>query len=213
MNSKRVFFVMLGVVILIGLLIIGGTVYGNILLKQESKKLVDLKLQNRLLDEQQTSLIQANKDIEKYSELETTAKAIVPQDKDQAKAVRELVIIAEESGIKLNSISFPSSSLGQVQTVAPAANADNGETKAATPAAPPITQVKPVEGITGVYLMEINIQQDATVPVTYAQFIAFLERLEQNRRTAQVSNISITPDAQNRNLVAFNLTVNLYIKP
>jgi len=44
-------------------------------------------------------------------------------------------------------------------------------------------------------------------------FIDFLDNLEQNRRTAQVSGVTITPDPQNPSLLSFSLVVNVYIKP
>ena len=83
----------------------------------------------------------------------------------------------------------------------------------ATPAAPAISQVKPVEGITGVYQLELNVNTDATSPITYAQLIDFLSRLEQNRRTAQITNLTIQPSPTDRNLLAVTLQLTIYIKP
>src|SRR5689334_4061609 len=120
MNSKRVFFVMIGIVGFLVLASVAVVVLGNGLLHKRAERLNQLKVDNRLLEEQQTALGQANKDIQKYSDLEKLAKSIVPQDKDQARAVREILKIAEDSGIPLSSISFPSSTLGTV-TPKPAA--------------------------------------------------------------------------------------------
>jgi hypothetical protein len=212
MNSKRVYFIMIGALVLSFGLLIGAVVFGDSLLKKKSSDLMGLKLENRVLDEQQVSLIQANKDIQKYAELEKTANAIVPQDKDQARTVREIVKLAEESNIPISSISFPSSTLGQPAAVAPKTAAGDTPAKAA-PAAPSITQVKPVEGMTGVYQMEIAVQSEASRPVPYSSLITFLSKLENNRRTAQVSTITITPFAQNINLVTFNLGINVFIRP
>lgn len=216
MNSKRFFFVMVGVVGIVSIGLIGATVVGQDLLAKRAEKLVGLKLDNRLLDEQQVALVQANKDIQKYAQLEKISQSIVPQDKDQAQAVREIVKIAADNGINLSNISFPSSSLGQTAPKAPAQTpSENGE--AATPApkvtTPPVTQVKPVDGIAGVYVMEINIQQDSSNPVTYDRLIGFLKDLEQNRRTAQVTSVTVQPNAQDRNRLTFSLVVNVYIKP
>jgi hypothetical protein len=60
--------------------------------------------------------------------------------------------------------------------------------------------------------MEITIQVSEIAP-TYNQLIDFLSRLEQNRRTAQVSTITINPSTVNRNLVEFSLTMNVFVKP
>lgn len=199
---------MAGVVGLLGVLTIVAVVVGNQILQQKSKKLADLKLNSRVLDEQQSSLKRAKKDIETYTSLEQIAKAVVPQDKDQAEAVREIVKIAGDNGIKLASITFPASTLGQV--VPKAVPTDDTTPKVKTP---PITQVQTVEGIPGVFTLQIIIQQDTSAPITYDKFIGFLTNLEQNRRTAQVSTVSVTPNPQDHSKLTFNLTLNAYIKP
>lgn len=216
MNNRKFYWVMIGMVVLLVVGIFGVAILGNRLLKDESKKLVDLKLQGYLLDEQQQALIRANNDIETYSELEEIAKTVVPQDKDQAKAVTEITKIASDNGIKLASITFPASSLGEKPSK-PAATPDdsdkNNDTATPAPSKPSITQVEPVNGISGVYTMQITIQQDRSSPITYDSFIRFLSQLEKNRRTAHVSTVNIEPQANNRNMLIFTITVNVYIKP
>lgn len=212
MNSKKVYFGMIGLIGILCISAIAAIVLGNSMLKSKSDKLVELKLENRVLEEQQTSLIRANKDIESYSELENITKSIVPQDKDQAKTVREIVKIAEESGIGIANLSFPSSNLG---TATPKAktNTEGSDAAPAAPAAPPITQVKAVEGIPGVYRMEITLQSDTNRPISYSNLIDFLGKLEQNRRTAQVAQINITPKASSPGELTFTLVINVFIKP
>ena len=207
MSPKRFFFVMIGLLSVSLIILVASGVVGNMLLKKQADKLMSLKLENRTLEEQQTALQQANKDVQKYAELQKTAKTIVPQDKDQARTVRELVSLAAESNIPVSSISFPSSSLGQ--TTAPSTSSSS-TSKALSPT---ITQVKPVDGATGLYQMEITLQSDTTKPVPYSSFISFLSKLEQNRRTAQVSNISILPYTKDLNLITFTLGINVFIKP
>lgn len=213
MTSKRVFFVLIGLMAALGLAFLGIMVFGNKILQERSKKLVELKLENAMLDQQQVALVQANKDIERYAELEKIAKAVVPQDKDQAKAVREIIQLAEKHGISIRSITFPASTLGQKATPAP--KAEGEDSTAQKPAAPPITQAKPVEGIAGVYALEMNIIPDDSRPITYYQFLDFLSSLENNRRTAQVTQIRIDPKSRSRTnpLISFSLTINIFIKP
>ncbi|MDB5185950.1 MAG: hypothetical protein JWL85_473 [Candidatus Saccharibacteria bacterium] len=209
MNNKRVFFGMIGLVSVLSIAVIVSVVLGNAMLEKKSAKLVEYKLTNKVLEQQQIALIQANKDISKYADLEKIAKSIVPQDKDQAKSVRELVKIAEESGVVLSTISFPSSTLGAAQPK-PAAKTEG---TAATPTAPPVTQVKTVDGIPGVYQLEINIQSDTGRLANYANLQKFLQKLEQNRRTAQVSQIEIIPKPNDLRLLSFRMVINVYIKP
>ncbi len=211
MNSKRVFLIMVGVIGLLSGLAIVGVVLGSSVLQKQGAKLLDLKLQNKVLDSEQSSVTQANKDIQKYADLENIAKTIVPQDKDQANAVREIVSVANSSGVSIKAITFPSSTLGQA--AAPAAGAGGTVKPTIVPNTSSLTQVQPVTGIPGVYSMNLTIQSDETKPISYHAFLTFLQKLEQNRRTAQVTSISIQPRPQNNDLLTFNVTVSLYIKP
>lgn len=215
MNSKKVYFGLIGSIGVLIICSLGALYLGNSILQKKSTKLVDLKLENRVLEEQQVALVQANKDIEKYSELENITKSIVPQDKDQAKSVREIIKLADESGVSIASVTFPTSSLGTAQPKPAAGAADNKDGAAAStaPATPPVSQVKAVEGIKGVYQLEITIQSDSTKPVTFVSLINFLGKLEQNRRTAQVSQINIQPKANDIQSLTFNIVINVFIKP
>lgn len=212
MSTKRVYFVMLG---LVGLLFVGmlaGTFEVNSLLEAKAKTLVDLKLQSQVVTSQQTGLQRAKKQIAQYASFEETAKSIVPQDKDQAEAVREITKIATDSGIKrLSSVTFPLSTLGgpagatsTTGTTAPSANSSKKNA---------LTQLLPVKGMNGVYSLQITIQQTSEAAISYSQFLTFLDKLEQNRRTAQVTSIILQPDSTNPNMVAFTLTINEFIKP
>jgi hypothetical protein len=179
------------------------TYKGAALLKQEGDELVSLKLENKVLADKEQTLKQAKKDIETYAELEKIAKSIVPQEKDQARTVREIVAIAGESGVPLSTIQFPESALGVVQKSA----------KKKQAADPGTSQLTAVEDIKGLYAMEITVISDDDNPISYTRLLDMLRRLEQNRRTAHVTNLSITPSEDNRDEVTFTLTVTVYIKP
>lgn len=217
MNSKKVFFGMLGLVIILGLLVVGLLVLGDQLLARESKKLVDLRLEAHLLDQQQASLLKAQKDIEEYADLEKTVQAVVPQDKDQARAVREIIRMASESGIKISSIDFPSSSLGTKKSKSSGdQNPDaGGGSDAPKKKEAPVSQAEKVDGIDGVYSLEMNIVPDSSKPVSYYKFLEFLARLENNRRTAQVTSVKIEPaaDSNLNPAVTFSLKINIFVKP
>lgn len=209
MTSKRVFYGMLALLAVLVAGIIGSAYLGNSKLQSQADKLVALKLKSQVLDTEKTSLTKAKADIAKYQPLATIAKSVVPQDKDQAEAIREIVKIAADSGITPSSITFPASTLG-ASSVAPlpvagAAPAPKADTSA-------LSQLTPVKGLAGVFVLPITITQDAAMPVPYSQFIDFLARLEQNRRTAQVSSIVLQPTARDRNLLSFTIIVDEYIK-
>lgn len=190
-------------------ILIGATVYfSNQLISKQSSKLQDVKSQSKNLSEQQNSLIQANKDIQKYQDLNNIAKSVVPQDKDQAKTVREINNIASDSGIILKNISFQASNLGQA-TVAPTGTSSTpSTTKTVTP---PLSQLKPIDGITGVYGLEITITSDDKQPTSYNELISFLQKLENNRRTAHVTKLNIKP--KDDGSVSFTIILTAYVKP
>ena len=204
MNSKRVYYLLLACIILLSLLSSGAVYLGNQMLTKASSSLVDRKLENRVLDEQQSALSLVSKQSSKYTELENISKSVVPQDKDQAKAVREIVSLAAESGVSLQSVTFPTSSLG----APPAAGSGSSSTKPTTS----VTQVKPVTGINGVYQLDITVQSSPGKPITFDQLTNFLSKLEHNRRTAQVTSLTITP-ASGGSKLSFTLIISVYLKP
>lgn len=171
----------------------------NKLLGQRADKLSTLRATNEAAQSQQTSLIQDKAAITRYSELNTIAASIVPQDKDQAEAVRQIVNIAAANGINnLSSITFPTSTLGVTTSGSPKPN---------------LTQLTPVLGISGVYNLQITVAQLPADSVPYANFINFLSGLEQNRRTAEVTSVTITPSTLSPGTVSFTLVINEFIKP
>lgn len=206
MTSKRFFLVMIALTVLLMVVFGTGAYFANNTLKKEGDKLVELKLQSKVLDKQQTDLQQANKDIAEYSELETITKSIVPQDKDQASTIAEIANIANQAGISLGAIEFPESELGQVAK-------KGAKAKAATPTDNSKTQLTELEDLKGVYVMNIDISSHKDGPAQYQQIVNFLGLLESNRRTAQVTNISIRPDSENKNLFHFSVTLNTYVRP
>jgi hypothetical protein len=201
MKAKQLYFVLVAVLVLL----LGGffgVAYGsNKFMGSQAAKLSKLRADSAALDEQQVSLTKNKQDIAKYGDLNTIAETVVPQDKDQAEAVREIVNLAAQSGIpNLSSITFPSSDLGATTSGSKSSASD-------------LTQLTPVKGMSGVYQLQITITQGGSGEVGYDQFLTFLDKLEQNRRTAQVSSINVQPDLSKPGQVSFTLVINEYIKP
>jgi hypothetical protein len=203
MTAKRLYFAMLGAIALLVALSAGGTYFTHKLLQSEGDKLLELKLEQAVLDKQSTALTQAKKDIAEYEDLETIAKSIVPQEKDQARTVLEIIKLAREAGIAISSIDFPESLLGEVAAKGKSAKTVDNNT----------TQLTPLEKPKGLFVMDISVNSDADKPVSYSQLLDFLRKLEKNRRTAQVVDLSIKPSEEDRNLVTFSLVINSYVRP
>jgi hypothetical protein len=217
MNSKRLYFGLLG---LIGLLCIGllAGVYGaNNLLTARANSLTGLKAKSQALALEQQGLLKAKVDILQYASLEQIAKVVVPEDKSQAEAVREIVNIAAANGVTIGSITFPLSSLGNnvgsAAVGAGVAPTTPAPSSAAGSAQAKLSQLLPVKGIPGVYQLTITVVSDPRSPVPYNQVIGFLNALEHDRRTAQVNSIILQPVVTNHNYLTFTITLNEYIKP
>ncbi len=206
MTSKRMFYCLIGVIVLFIGLTAGATYYGAKFLTQKGDDLVDQKLAQQVLTSRSAALQQAHKDIETYAPLAEIAQSIVPQDKDQARTVREIVNIADETGVALTAINFPESALGEVRKKSTKSSKNQPANN------PDTSQLMAVEGANGLYAMEITITSSQQ-PVPYSRLLAFLEGLENNRRTAHVTTIDIRPSEANGNLVTFTIKLNVYIKP
>jgi hypothetical protein len=193
LTAKRLYFLLWGAVCLSVVVLLLSVYLTNSLLQGKAKDVSRARAKSMVLDQKQQQLTKARADIAKYQELAQIAKAIVPQDKDQAQTVREIVKIAQDSGIKLGTISFPSSTLGDKKSA--------------------LSQLTKVKDISGVYSLEVSIQSDSTAPASYNSFLNFLDALEHNRRTALVNGITLVPEAGDPTKVTFTLNVSEYIKP
>lgn len=206
MNAKKFYY---GMIALLCAMIAGAGAmiyFGSSFMQKSSVNLVNAKLESFTTEEKEKSYLQARKDLEKYKDLDELANKILPKNKDQAKAVSELYKIASESGIVIDKIQFPTSTLGQK---AAATTTSTAKDTAAT-AASPVTQAKAVEGLTSV--LGIDIEVSSAKGMKYSNMIKFLQKIELNRRSLQVKKISVTPDLSN-NVLDFNVTVTTFVKP
>jgi hypothetical protein len=217
MNSKRFHIILMAVLALLFIGLVGGAYGINTVLTSQANKLTALKAKSLALNQEQLSLDKAKKDIQTYSSLDKIARSVVPQDKNQAEAVREIVNIAAANNVSLAAINFPASTLGALPagtaaastkagTASPAAASGNSKTNS-------LSQLLPVKNIPGIYQLPITVKGDPNQPVQYEAFVNFLSDLEHNRRTAQVESIAIQPDATNSDYLTFTLNLSEYIKP
>lgn len=216
MSSKQSRLVLLGLIGFAGLTFLVICFIGLSTLSSKSQKMVSLKLQSKVLDYQLTSLAQAKKQVQQYEYIKSVAAEIIPNDKDQAQAVLEIFNIASASGIAIQSITFPASTLGSGGA---AVSSDASTAKASTL----ISQAKPVTGINGLYSVQLTVvpASGPNVPaeqqVTYAKMLDFLNRIELNQRTAQITQVTVQPQGSNAgdpaSSLTFSLTINIFIKP
>lgn len=214
MSAKQTFYAMCAAVLLLGAALIGGAYGTQVLLKKESDKMVGLKAQVTTLTNEQTSLKVAKKQIAADADLYNISKVIVPQNKDQAQAVRQIVNLASANNVALDSINFPASTLGTGVAGASGTTSVTATSGAsATTGRPALSQLTAVPKVPGVYSLQLTINSSTTQPATYDELIGFLAALEQNRQTAQVSTLDIQPNSANHRLFSFSIVLNIYIKP
>ncbi len=214
MNHQRIYYALISLLLICLVGSIGATYEMSSLLTNQSKQLTSAQSQINSLNIKQLRLINAKSEIKKYSSLYTIAQSVVPQNKDQTQTIRQIVNIANANNIVLGSITFPTSNLGTTT---------GSSTQVTTPSIaatlpinnPNLSQLTQVPTIPGVYILPITITSSAQYGqlASFSQFINFLQGLENNRQTAQITSLLITPNSQNGNLVSFTISLNIYIKP
>ncbi len=220
MNSKRLKLILVGLLGVSCLLFIIICALGLSLLSGKSKSMVNLKIESMTLEAQSTSLAIAQKQVESYGYFKDVAKTVIPNDKDQAQAVLDIFQLANEAGISLQGVTFPASTLGVKSTSVSGTTAAADASSAAAKTV--LSQAKAVEGISGLYSIELTITPETgpNVPddkrVTYSKLLDFLDRIEHNRRTAQITQVNIQPqgvDGGTSQHINFTMTINIFIKP
>ncbi|MCL5113333.1 MAG: hypothetical protein M1554_02525 [Patescibacteria group bacterium] len=216
MSSKKFHILMIALFCFSVLIFVGLTYESNNFFQNDAIGTNNLKAKLASLTQEQISLLQDKSDIKKYTPLFEIASSIVPQNKDQAEAVRQIINLATANNVVIGSITFPTSTLGNLLPdtgVAPPASAIKAAPSPANSAS--LSQLTPVPNLPGIYELPITIQSStqSDQETTYPELINFLSALENNRLTALVSTISITPNPANPNLFSFSLSINIYIKP
>jgi hypothetical protein len=209
----------LGLFVLLGLsvvLFVAVTVLGLSKLSKKSQQVIDLKIQSKTLDNELLSLASAKKQVATYSYFNDVAKTVIPNDKDQAQAVVDILNLADSSGIQIQSVTFPSSSLGVTSLTTSGTSSSSSATKSV------VSQAKPVTGISGLYALPLSVtpQSGDQIPAsrksTYPKLLSFLSKIESNRRTAQIDQVNIQPLENSSGPTGelnFSLTINIFIRP
>jgi len=216
MTHKQSYWLMIGLLALILLASIILTINIGSVFDKKSIVLSQSQNQITILKQKQLSLAAAKAELKRYQSLYSIAQTVVPQYKDQTQTIRQIIQIANQNNVSISSITFPASSLGVV---------DGGSAVAGEVVPkninqnllnnPNLSQLTPVGKIPGLYTLPITITSSSQTSqlATFSQFINFLQGLEDNRQTAQITSLIITPSSQNSNLVSFNISLNIYINP
>lgn len=191
-KTQQVLFGMLGV-LAISIAVGVGTFYmmrGQ--LKEKSEEVAELKIEKEVISEQISVYRDAQKKVEDLSYIEDIAEAVLPDTKDQAEGIAELRKFADESGVTIETISFGGS-----------VAADASELE--------ISQTIAITGLSGVRFLPTTIQFQPGA--SFSQVLKFMEKIENNQRKMQITNVSLTPsETDPQQLTSSIIDINLLLK-
>lgn len=215
MNSKRLYFVLIGVITLtvLGtstLVFFANKFFANASIKLDTARSMSQK--NTMLDIKYKQISANSKYWQEPSRnLYETVKNMLPVQKDQAEAVGKIQRLVSDNsgGLKLNSITFPSSELGaKAATTAATTETANASPTPATTSK--ITQSKALKDMPGILAIETKISlkpPTGAASIDYVSFLKFLDGLTNNTGLVQVTELSVSPDLKGADII-----VNILIK-
>ena len=180
--------------VLIGVLIaitVAGLYFANQKLTRlatETAKLkTDIEVTNQRIKDYELTEAKVNQ----LSYVKDLAAQIVPQNEDQSAIVAELAEFARRSNLQTGAITFDETAQTTTAPVTSTAKA-----------------VKPPAGV-GIVPVIFTVGDSAK----YEDVLAFLRYIEANRRKMQVTQITLTPNGDNGNLLDnVILSLNLFVK-
>ncbi len=228
MNPKRFYYVLIGGIFLLAVGSVGITWVARNWLSARSLVTVNLKLDILGLQQKQRAGIIARGDLETYKKDREDLVNVIPRQKDQVDLLSQLQQIGDEADVTIGSITFPSSELGNAAAAQPAAApSDDSAAKSTSPTPTPapaaakstVTQAKPVDGISGLYAIQITLssitQKSSSKGLTYEQTLSLLKAIEHNKHIFQMTNVNITPQkstTDNSTLYQIGINLNTYLR-
>lgn len=214
MSPKKIFYVMIAILVIIVLSGVGVLYFGNSLMQKKAAELKQADLDNKINNKKLSLLQKAKKELIDNKDLQAAIDKILPTSKNQAEVVAQLYAMAAESGIQISNITFPSSGLGADKAAASSGSSSNTSSPAPTASSSSNTsQTKPVSGLSGVSSVDVTLTfaplKGETIP--YENMIKFLTLVESNRRTMLINTLQISPDLKSGG-VNFSMTLKLFVK-
>lgn len=156
----------------------------------------------QVLEDKNAMTIATEAQMARLQFIQTIADQVVPAEKTQPELVTQLIQIANENSISLESILFNK----KTETGKP--TEEGGTT------IPDITQAEPLPNVTGVFSLPLTI----TVSGSYDNMLNMLRDIEQNRRKMQVSSVSISPlvdtaTGTTGQGVSATILIDVYVRP
>lgn len=191
MTPKRMNLILRCSLLALTILLIAGLYFANQRLTVLAEQTAHLEAEV-ILQEKQLAAYQATKNtVDSLQDVGELAAKVLPEQQEQSLTVAELSAFAQRSSLRIKELTFaepPAEEKGKKK---------KDKEKSAIPKGVTITPVS------------ISFEENAR----YDYFLDFLRAVEENRRKMQITNISLTPNEENRTLLEeVSVTINLYVK-
>lgn len=192
MNARKLYLILISLIVLSALAIFGAFSWGKSRLEQNSITVSELIAERDAQQENIILLQKAETEKEKVEEVNELLERLLPKEKNQETLVLDIIYTATaESGISLASIaSFTFSGAGDP-------NATSG--------------TLPSKDVPGVLEYPFSLE---LTDISYDALLRLLQEIETNGRIVQVSTIQINPDKTNSGILSsVSLSMKAYLKP
>lgn len=190
MTPKKMNLVMRCSVVVLILLPLVGLYFANQHLTTLAKKTARLEAEVILQEKQLTAYEATKSAVDSLQDIGDLAIRVLPEQQEQSLTVAELSAFAQRSSLRIKELTFAE----------PPAEAKGKKKDKEKTVIPKGVTISPVV---------ISFQEGAR----YDYFLDFLRAVEENRRKMQITNISLTPNEENRTLLdEVSVSLNLYVK-
>lgn len=188
-KSKKAFYVLIALNVLLIGGILGAYLFTTKYAKQKSQEIAVLKADIETNDQRLVAYSDLERSLDKSTELETIAKEVLPQDKNQSVALNEIESFANKAGISIRQITF---------------NTPSGKVTSG----PTLTSPTSLKGVS---VLSVGVKANK---MQYEQLLDFLKQIESNRRRMQVTSISLAPSTTQLGLLdRADFSIDIYLKP
>ena len=190
MSPRNAFFGMLGI---LGLILAGGVgvyYYFNNDLETLNTEVGELLAEQEVVGSQILSYEVTQKKVEELAFVQDLANDVLPDSKEQANVVAEIKQFVNDAGLQLETLSFNSGS-----------TVNTGLSN---------TQTEAVQSLAGVRVLPAVAVISSGA--TYNDILNLLQKIENNQRKMQVTEISLTPVPGSDRLTTTTVKINIYLR-
>lgn len=193
MTPRRMNQILKLIIILLVIGVAGGIYYADKQLKSIATNTAKLRAQVEIGDKQLSNYQATKQKVDSLSYVQELAGKVLPDEQEQSLTVAEISQFALRARLTVEDITF----VDAAKTATTKNKSTDKKSKSTIP-----------KGVS-VIPMSVKFQDGSR----YDYLLEFLKSVEDNRRKMQVTNISLTPDSDNRSLLkSVTVELNLYVR-